>query len=76
MLVSNLEHMERIVATRKDLSWQGWDVVRYSSGHNAQYSTSGVFHDGQWMKKKVFPLTEQGWSLPNNMESTHAQVEG
>ena len=76
MLVNSLDKMERIVSSRTDLAWDGWDVVRYNQGHNAQYATSGVFRDGQWMKKKIFPLTEQGWHLPNNIGSGHAQVEG
>jgi hypothetical protein len=75
MLVNKLETMEKIVSSRSDLSWDGWDVVKYSPGHNAQYSPSGVFMDGSWMKKKVFPLTEQGWNLPSNLGSAHAQVE-
>lgn len=76
MLVSSLEKMEKIVASHKELVWDGWDVVRYSESHNAQYSISGAFHNGTWMKKKVFPLTEQGWHLPNNIGSVYAQVEG
>ena len=76
MLVSSLEKMEKIVESRNDLAWDGWDVVRYTPGHNTQYSPSGVYINGAWMKKKVFPLTEQGWHLPNNIGSGHAQVEG
>lgn len=76
MLVTNLEQMEKIVASRNDLVWDGWNVVRYSPGHNAQYSPNGVYLNGQWMKKKVFPITENGWHLPNNIGSHDAQVEG
>jgi hypothetical protein len=68
--------MEKIVSSNNDLSWDGWNVVRYSAGHNAQYSPNGVYLNGKWMKKKVFPITEQGWHLPNNIGRTHAQVEG
>jgi hypothetical protein len=68
--------MEKIVSSRKDLSWDGWNVVRHSSGHNAQYSPNGVYLNGEWMKKKVFPVTESGWHLPNNIGSTNARVEG
>jgi len=68
--------MEKIVLSSKELEWDGWDVVRYSSGHNSQYSSSGVYRNGEWMKKRVFPLTEQGWSLPNSAGSSYARMEG
>jgi hypothetical protein len=76
MLVTSLEEMESIVASRDDLEWDGWSVVKYTNSNNAIYSTDGVFHRGKWMKKQVFPLTENGWQLPNSIGRVHAQVEG
>lgn len=76
MLITSLEEMERIVASRDDLSWDGWNVVKYTNSNNAMYGVDGVFRDGKWMKKKVFHLTEQGWNLPNYIGREHAQVEG
>ena len=76
MLVTNLDEMERIVAHRPDLSWEGWDVVKYVSKDNAIYSKDGAFKDGKWLIKKVFSLTEQGWHLPNHIGREDAQVEG
>jgi hypothetical protein len=32
MLVTSLEEMERIVAARPDLEWDGWNVVKYING--------------------------------------------
>lgn len=76
MLVTTLEEMEQIVASRNDLEWDGWDIVKYSKSANAMYSAEGCFHRGQWMIKKVFPLTTDGWHLPNSIGRVHAQVEG
>lgn len=76
MLVTTLEEMEQIVASREDLEWNGWDIVKYSKSNNAMYSTDGCFHRGQWMKKQTFPLTEDGWYLPNSIGRAYAQVEG
>lgn len=76
MLVTSLEEMEDIVRSRGDLSWDGYDVVKYTNSSNAMYGVDGVFRNGKWMKKKVFPLTEQGWHLPNTIGRNHAQVEG
>lgn len=76
MLVTSLEEMESIVASRSDLEWDGWSVVKYSNSSNAMYAPDGVYHRGKWMKKKVYPLTEEGWYLPNSIGRVHAQVEG
>lgn len=76
MLVTNLEDMEKIVQNRGDLSWDGYDVVKYTNSDNAMYGVDGVFRNGKWMKKKVFPLTEQGWDLPNYFGRDYARVEG
>lgn len=76
MLVTSLEAMESIVDSRNDLAWNGWDVVRYTRSNNAMYSKDGEFRNGRWMKKKVFPITEKGWSIPNNLGRADAQVEG
>jgi hypothetical protein len=76
MLVTSLEEMESIVNANPNLQWDGWNVVKYSVNANAMYSVDGVFKDGKWLKKKVFPITETGWHLPNNIGRKDAQVEG
>ena len=76
MLVTKLEHMEEIVESNDDLFWDGWNVVKYTNSRSAMYSVDGVFRNGKWMKKKVFPLTEQGWLLPESLWRSNAQVEG
>lgn len=76
MLVTTLEEMEQIVASREDLEWDGWNIVKYTKSKNAMHDVSGCFHRGQWMKKQTFPLTESGWHLPNSIGRIRAQVEG
>ena len=76
MLVTSLEEMSRIVSSRPDLDWEGWDVVKYISSDNAIYSKEGAFKNGKWCIKKVFPLKEDGWHLPNHIGREDAQVEG
>jgi len=67
MLIDNLSKMERIVDSHPELSWDGWSVVRYKRNPSAQFDPSGAFHKGSWHKKFVFPLTETGWSIPDNI---------
>ena len=76
MLVTSLEEMEKIVSSRPDLEWDGWNVVKYINKDNAIYSKDGAFKNGKWLIKKVFPLTEDGWHLPNHIGREDAQVEG
>jgi len=76
MLITSLEEMELIVRSRGDLSWEGWNVVKYTNSSNAMYAKDGLFKSDKWMKKKVFPLTENGWELPNIIGRDYAQVEG
>ena len=67
MFITSLSEMEQIVASRSDLDWEGWDVVRYKKADNAQFDPAGVFRNGQWYKRYTFPITEGGWSLPNSI---------
>jgi hypothetical protein len=67
MLVTNLEQMENIVNSRKDLEWDGWNVIKYKNSPSAQFNKSGAFRKGEWYAKSIFPLTEKGWSIPNSL---------
>lgn len=75
MLVTTVEEMEKIVASRDDLRWDGWDIIKYTNANNALYHKDGAFQDGQWMKKIVIPITKDGWYLPNTIGRDYAQVE-
>jgi len=67
MLVTNLEKMENLVSSSKDLGWSGWDVVKYRKGLGAQFDSSGVFKDGGWFYTKTYILKESGWSIPRHV---------
>lgn len=67
MLVTSLNEMEQIVSYRPDLEWDGWNVVHYKKNDAAQFTVDGAFKNGQWYKKNIFQITENGWSIPNYM---------
>ncbi len=67
MLVTSLTEMEQIVAHRSDLEWNGWDVVHYKKNNSAQFDATGAYKNGQWYKKTVYTVNEDGWSIPNYM---------
>jgi len=75
MLVTDLNAMEDIVSSRKDLEWNGWDVVKYSNHSNAMFHKNGAYKNGKWVKKNIFPLTENGWHIPNNIGRANEQLE-
>jgi hypothetical protein len=75
MLVNDLSYMEHIVSQRHDLEWQGWDIVKYTKSNSAMFNQDGIFKNGSWYKKKVFPVTEIGWTIPNSIGRLDADLE-
>jgi hypothetical protein len=71
MLITSLEDMENIVASRTDLEWDGWNVVKYTKSSDAMFSRDGIYKNGKWCNKKTFPITEEGWFLPNSLGRQH-----
>ena len=67
MFITSLSQMEEFVNSRSDLEWDGWDVVRYKKNNNAQFHKNGIYRNGSWYDRTVFPLNNNGWSLPNMM---------
>jgi hypothetical protein len=72
MFIDSLNKMEKIVSESSDLEWDGWNVVKYTPSHNAMLSSDGAYKQGQWFKKKVFPITEHGWDIPESLGSKYA----
>lgn len=65
MLVTSLTKMEQIVAGHPNLHWFGWDVVLLKKNKSAQFEKNGVYYKGEWHKQFIYPITENGWSIPN-----------
>lgn len=64
MNIKSLEKMESLVDYNRSLSWDGWDVVELIKYPNAMYKKNGCFKEGKWYLKNVFPVKENGWSIP------------
>lgn len=67
MFIDSITKMEQLVDLRPDLEWDGWDVVLYKKNSGAQFEVNGVFKNGQWYNKFVYPITEKGWSIPDRI---------
>lgn len=57
--------MEKIVAKNSNLSWVGWDVVDRKRSESGRTSTSGIRVKGLWYLQRVYPVTRNGWDIPN-----------
>jgi hypothetical protein len=67
MIIKSLETMEKIVSENKTLSWEGWDVVQIFQDPVGWKKPEGVRIKGRWHVKKRFPLSENGWNIPEKM---------
>jgi hypothetical protein len=65
MIIKNLEQMEKIVSKNSNLSWVGWDVVDRKRSDGARTSLDGVRVNGLWYLQRIYPVTRQGWDIPN-----------
>jgi hypothetical protein len=64
MKINDLETMEKIVKSNSDLFWEGWSVCTYIK-EDGFYHSDGVYKDGQWLRKKTFEYTSNGWNIPD-----------
>lgn len=71
MFITSLSEMERLVDSRSDLEWEGWDVVRYKKNADAQFEKNGVFRKNTWYNKTVYPITSDGWSIPERLVNAY-----
>ena len=70
MYVDSLNKMEEIVSNREDLMWENFNVVQLKSqSPNAALGKSARFIKDSWLKVKVYPLTEDGWKVPDQWAS-------
>ena len=67
MLIKSLAKMESIVSKSKNLSWDGWDVVKSDPNPGAWRYPDGKFIKGKWYVQKRFELTANGWELPDKL---------
>ena len=70
MYVDSLNKMEEIVSSREDLIWENFNVVQLKTKTpNAALGKSARFIKDAWWKVKVYPLTEDGWKVPDKWVS-------
>lgn len=65
MLVKNLDKMEKIVSKNKNLYWVGWDVVDRKKSDAGRTAVNGIRVNGVWYLQRIYPVTRNGWDIPN-----------
>jgi hypothetical protein len=64
MIIKTIEEMEKFVSSNKELSWDGWTVVKRYPSDKAKTSKQGVLVKGVWHIEQRFEPTSQGWEIP------------
>jgi hypothetical protein len=64
MIIKTIEEMEKLVSSNKELSWDGWTVVKRYPSDKAKTSKQGVRIKGVWYIEQRFEPTSQGWEIP------------
>ena len=67
MVVDNLELMEQIVESNKNLEWDGWTVVEYHQRPTSFYDANAVYRNGRWYKVSRYSVLGNGWTIPDRL---------
>lgn len=65
MLIKTLEEAENLVSQNNDLRWNGWDIIAHKKTDAGYTSKNGVFYNNSWGIDKSYPITTNGWHIPN-----------
>ena len=65
--VKSLDVMERLVQSRHNLIWDGWEVFRIRKHPTAFYYKDGRLINGRWFRTERIRLTREGWIVPGDL---------
>ena len=65
MIIKELSHMEKIVASNKSLTWDGWTVVNRYPSEKGRTSKNGVLVDSKWHLESRYSPERSGWNIPS-----------
>ncbi len=63
-VINDLDAMEEIVSRRRDLEWDGWDIVHYGSKPASFMNTKAALRNGEWRVATRYPVNQDGWTVP------------
>lgn len=63
MLINNLDKMEKIVSSNKNLYWDGWNVIHIKPSSTAMFQNNGIFIKDSWYTKTTYSPDRDGWNI-------------
>lgn len=46
--------------------WDGWNIVKWSPGHNGYTEVNGMYRSGKWGYANRYPVSNKGtWFIPS-----------
>jgi hypothetical protein len=69
MIIKELEQMEKIVSSNKNLYWDGWTVVNRFQSDKGRTSKNGVLVNSKWHLQQRFVPDRNGWDIPQKFVS-------
>ena len=70
VVVKSPDLMERLVQSRYNLIWDGWEVLRIRKHPTAYYYKDGRLINGRWFRTERIKLTREGWIVPGDLLKT------
>ena len=69
MIIKTIEEAESFVASNKDFSWDGWDIIYKVQDDYAEYLADGVFDRStkKWYRVSRYSYKDCGWNIPNSV---------
>lgn len=69
MIIKELEQMEKIVSSNKNLHWDGWTVVNRFQSDKGRTSKNGILINSKWHLQQRFVPDRNGWDIPQKFVS-------
>jgi len=65
MIIQTLHEMETIVENNDSLIWNNYDVCHLVEDKHGDLNSCGVYIDGSWYIRTVYPIQRTGWEIPD-----------
>lgn len=68
-VIRDLDAMEDLVKSSRNLRWDGWDVLHIQSKKASFMNPNSMIVDGKWVLVNRYSPESDGWTLPRSVVS-------